>query len=263
MRLYNRKNKTSPMKHLIIGTAGHIDHGKTALIRALTGIECDTHPEEKRRGITINLGFAHLKLSDELTVGIIDVPGHKDFIHTMVSGACGIDLALLVISADGGVMPQTVEHCRIMNILGIGRGVIAVTRSDLADMATLQNTLARIKAFTNKTAMESWSVVTVSSITGQGIGELKAAIAQVAGQCVQRTSNDVFRLFIDRIFSVKGFGTVVAGSVLSGCLHTDASAFLLPPGRELRVRRCERYGEPVNAVQAGDRASLNVAGLDK
>lgn len=251
------------MKHLILGTAGHVDHGKTALVKALTGIDCDTHEEEKRRGITINLGFAHLSLPTGDTVGIIDVPGHRDFIHTMVGGASGIDIALLVVAADGGIMPQTREHLRIMEVLGIKTGIVALTRADLASPATIEIAVMELEEFTSGTFLAECPVVAVSSVTGSGIGALKEAIATIAGRVADRPAHEVFRMYIDRIFSVSGFGTVVTGSVLGGTVATGASAWLMPTGREIRIRRIERYGQEVEKAVAGDRASLNLAGLSR
>jgi selenocysteine-specific elongation factor len=251
------------MKHLIMGTAGHIDHGKTALVKALTGTDCDTHKEEKRRGITINLGFAHLALDSGDTVGIVDVPGHRDFVHTMVSGASGIDFALLVIAADAGVMPQTREHVQIMEILGIQRGIVALTKIDKVDPPVIAGVRDRIHVFTKGTFLEACPVVNVSSSTGEGVDELKRTIARTALGAAQRPCGGVFRMYIDRVFSVSGFGTVVTGSVTSGQLHVDDTAYLLPGARPLRVRRLERYGEPVRCVSAGDRASCNCAGMNR
>jgi selenocysteine-specific elongation factor len=252
------------VKHLILGTAGHVDHGKTALVKALTGIDCDTHKEEKRRGITINLGFTHLSLASGDTVGIVDVPGHRDFVHTMVAGASGIDCVLLVIAADSGVMPQTREHLAICDVLGIRTGIVAVTRVDLVDGASLARVHEEIAGFTKGTFLENSPVVDVSSVTGSGIEPCKAAIAETISRISQRRgAGTVFRMSIDRIFSVSGFGTVVTGSVKSGKLSADQTAYLLPPQKELRVRRIERYGAEVLEVLAGDRASLNLVGLSK
>lgn len=251
------------MKHLILGTAGHIDHGKTALVKALTGIDCDTHKEEKRRGITINLGFAHLTLPNGDTIGIIDVPGHRDFIHTMVSGANGIDLALLVVAADGGIMPQTREHVRIMELLGIRTGIVALTRIDLTAPEVAELCAAEVADFVKGTFLEKAPVIKVSAKTGEGLDTLRAAIAAAASAAAERPLGEGFRMYIDRIFSVAGFGTVVTGSVLGGALKNGAVAYLLPLGREVRVRRLERYGQEVAEVRAGDRASLNLAGLTR
>jgi selenocysteine-specific elongation factor len=251
------------MKHLILGTSGHVDHGKTLLVKALTGIDCDTHKEEKLRGITINLGFAHLDLPSGDTIGIIDVPGHRDFINTMVAGACGIDMALLVVAADGGVMPQTREHLQIMMILGIRTGIVAITRIDLTGPAETEATAAKISELTKGTFLENCPVVKVSSKTGEGIETLKKTIGNVALTLADRPRRELFRMYIDRIFSVSGFGTVVTGSVIGGSIREGAKAYLLPAGKELRVRRLEHHGREVKEVIAGDRASLNLAGLSR
>ncbi len=251
------------VKHLIMGTAGHIDHGKTALVKALTGIDCDTHQEEKRRGITINLGFAHLALPGGDIVGIIDVPGHRDFVHTMVAGAQGIDFVLMVIAADSGVMPQAREHLQICQVLGVKRGIVAVNKVDLADAASLAGVHAAIREWTKGTFLDGCAMVDVSAVAGTGIVELTAALAAEASAARQRPSSGVFRMYIDRIFSVSGFGTVVTGSVIGGSLRAGQLAWLLPSGREVRVRRMQRHGADTEMVVAGDRASLNLAGLSK
>ena len=252
------------MKHLIIGTAGHVDHGKTALVKALTGIECDTHKQEKQRGITINLGFAHLDLPSGDTLGIVDVPGHRDFVHTMVGGAAGIDVALLVVAADGGVMPQTREHLQIMDVLGIRGGLVALTRIDLAapDLADLAE--EEIRELIEGSFLEGCPIVRVSSVTGEGIEDLRIAIAATAIGQESRNTEGIFRLFVDRVFSVSGFGTVAAGSVMSGKVGVGENVFLLPGAKKpLRVRRLERYGCETEQVVAGDRAAMNLIGLDR
>ncbi|MCP4680572.1 MAG: selenocysteine-specific translation elongation factor [Deltaproteobacteria bacterium] len=251
------------MKRFILGTAGHVDHGKTALIRALTGIECDTHTEEKTRGITINLGFAHLDLENDMSFGIVDVPGHRDFVHTMVGGASGIDLALLVVAADSGVMPQTREHLEIMDVLGIHGGLVAVTKTDLADQDIVDLATEEIRELLVGTFLEDCPIVCVSSVTGDGIDDLRVALQKTAAALAERTAGEVFRLFPDRIFSVSGFGTVVTGSVIGGSLKTGETAYLLPNAKKLRVRRLERHGQEVEEVSAGDRASMNLVGLDR
>lgn len=250
------------MKHAIIGTAGHIDHGKTALVKALSGIECDTHKEEKRRGITINLGFAHCLLPGNETVGIVDVPGHRDFIHTMVAGACGIDAALLVVAADGGIMPQTREHIAIMSMLGVAHGVIALTRIDLVDDDMIELVREEISSFVKGTFLEGCRVVPVSSVTGEGIDILKQYLAETLAS-VARSGGSLFRMYIDRIFSVSGFGTVVTGSVLGGKVSVGDTLHLLPGTRQVRIRHMERYAHEVKTVFGGDRASLNVTGLSR
>jgi selenocysteine-specific elongation factor len=253
------------MKHLIMGTAGHVDHGKTALIKALTNIDCDTHKEEKRRGITINLGFAHLELPKGDSVGIVDVPGHKDFVHTMVGGASGIDFVLMVIAADSGVMPQTREHLRIMKVLGVKHGLIALTKIDLVDEPELlELSKTDIRELTAGTFLENSPIVPVSIKTGEGLELLKEEISRIITRIEERSADGIFRIFVDRIFSVSGYGTVVTGSVVSGCLNVKDRVYLLPGGKkELTVRRMERHGKEVPGVIAGDRASINLVGLDR
>jgi len=246
-----------------MGTAGHIDHGKTALTKALTGIDCDTHKEEKARGITINLGFAHLDLPSGDSLGIVDVPGHKDFIHTMVAGASGIDFVLMVVAADAGVMPQTHEHLQIMEILGIRSGLVALTKIDLVQSDIVDMAEEEIYELVHGTFLEDAPIVRLSSVTGEGVDLLKNSIAEVVSHLEDRPVGEVFRLFIDRIFTVSGFGTVVTGSVVSGSLRVGDKAYLLPVTKELRVRRLERHGKEVEQVIAGDRASLNLVGLNR
>jgi selenocysteine-specific elongation factor len=253
------------MKHLIMGTAGHIDHGKTALIKALTNIDCDTHTEEKKRGITINLGFAHLDLPRGGRIGIVDVPGHRDFVHTMVGGAAGIDIVLLVIAADSGVMPQTREHLQIMNILGVKAGIIALTKVDLVEESDLLEIPKKeIRKLVKGTFLENSPLVEVSAKTNQGIETLKDEITQILPRVEEKSADGLFRMFIDRIFTISGFGTVVTGSVMSGQLKVKDKAFLLPgKGKELIVRRLERHGQEISEIKAGDRASINLSGLSK
>lgn len=250
-----------------MGTAGHVDHGKTALIKALTGIDCDTHPEEKLRGITINLGFAHIDFPDGISIGIVDVPGHRDFINTMISGACGIDFVMLVIASDSGVMPQTVEHLHIMQMLGIKSGLIALTKADLADEEMLMIVEEDIKELVRDTFLDGCPIFKVSSKTGNGIDELKDFLAHPPTPSLREGEkthpSNSFRIFIDRIFSAAGFGTVVTGSVLSGRLKKDDKVFLLPAEKELRVRRLEKHGKEVEEVVSGNRAAINLIGMKK
>ncbi|MBE0661695.1 MAG: selenocysteine-specific translation elongation factor [Bacteroidales bacterium] len=250
------------MKHLILGTAGHVDHGKTALIKALTGIDCDTHKEEKERGITINLGFAHLELSDEISIGVVDVPGHRDFIKTMVAGAYGIDFVLLVIAADSGIMPQTREHFNIIKMLGIRHGIVAINKADLVDDDTME--LAKLEAMEllEGCPLENAPVVAVSSVTGSGIDDLRSELLKIAALIPEKSHVSNFRMYIDRIFNVRGIGIVVTGSVLEGEVSVGEELHLLPGGHgKLKVKSIERHGRQVEKVAAGDRAALNLSGL--
>lgn len=250
------------MKHLIIGTAGHVDHGKTALIRALTGIECDTHKEEKERGITINLGFAHLELSDSLSCGMVDVPGHKDFIKTMVAGVHGIDLALLVIAADSGIMPQTREHFNIVRMLGIKHIIVVINKCDLVDDEILDMAKLEALTFLEGTPFEHAPVIAVSAHTGVGIDELKNQIADLAAIIPERPGKAGFRMYIDRIFNLRGVGIVVTGSVLEGTTVVGAELFVLPGNQpKVKVRTIERHGKQVQQIAAGDRAALHISGI--
>jgi selenocysteine-specific elongation factor len=247
---------------LIIGTAGHIDHGKTALVKALTGIDADRIPEEKRRGITIDLGFAPLQLEEVGTVGMIDVPGHEDFVRSMVVGASGIDLGLLVVAADEGVMPQTREHLLILGLLGIPRVVVALTKSDLVDSEWIELARADVLSLFEDAGAEPPAIVAVSSKTGDGLPELRATLTRALRSANPRSSEDVFRLPVDRAFTVKGTGTVVTGTVWSGALAADESARVLPAGRAARVRRIEQHGKSSDRVLAGGRAAIALAGID-
>ncbi len=250
------------MKHLILGTAGHVDHGKTALIKALTDIDCDTHKEEKERGITINLGFSHLTLPSGEAVGIVDVPGHKDFIKTMVAGAFGIDIVLLVVAADSGVMPQTAEHLQIIDMLGVKHGIVVLNKIDLVDDEMAELAEMEIAEFLEGTSFENAPIVGVSSVTGEGLDKLIEKITEIIPKIEERKSTDYFRMYIDRIFNVKGIGFVVTGSVLEGELKTGKELFLLPgKNKKVKVRNIERHGEPTEKVFSGDRAAINLAGL--
>jgi len=252
------------MKHLIIGTAGHVDHGKTSLVKLLTGTDCDTHKQEKQRGITINLGFSHLDLPNGESAGIIDVPGHKDFINTMIGGACGIDMVLLVIAADSGIMPQTREHVEIIHSLGIKKGVIAITRADLVDDELLEMAQYEVAGFLEGTPLENAPIVPVSAHTGLGKEDLIQAIVATLNMIEPRPTGSLFRMYIDRIFTVKGHGSVVTGSVLNGAITIGKELFLLPSDQQtLRVRSIERHGAPVERIVAGDRAAINLTGLSR
>ena len=251
------------LKHLIMGTAGHVDHGKTALIKALTGFDCDTHKQEKQRGITINLGFTHLDLPEGNSIGIVDVPGHSDFIKTMVSGASGIDFVLLVISGDESIMPQTREHLAIMQVLGIKHGLIALTKIDLIDDELSELAESEIQDFVKGTFLENAPILKVSSQTNDGISELILSISEIVKIIPEKSSIGTFRMYIDRIFIQPGFGVIVNGSVISGSIQKENLLYLLPTNKEVRIRRIEHHGKEVEQVKAGDRASLNLVGFKK
>jgi len=250
------------MKHLIMGTAGHVDHGKTSLIKALTNIDCDTHKEEKERGITINLGFSHIDLPSGHSVGIIDVPGHKDFINTMVGGASSIDFVLMVIAADSGIMPQTSEHFNIIETLNIKKAIIALNKIDLVDEELAELAKLEVMEWLEDTPYQDSPIIGVSSTTGQGLDELIAEIDKMIPQIEEKEKGHFFRMFVDRIFTVKGIGSVVTGSVLNGEIKVGQDLFLLPGNKQkLRIRSIEKHGETVDAVVSGDRAAFNLSGL--
>jgi selenocysteine-specific elongation factor len=249
-------------RRVIIGTAGHIDHGKTALVKALTGVDADRLPEEKRRGITIDLGFAPLQLDGIGTVGMIDVPGHEDFVRSMLVGASGIDLGLLVVAADEGVMPQTREHLMILGLLGIPRIVVALTKSDLVNSEWIDLVRSDVLALFEEAGAEEPVILACSSKTGDGLQDLRSALTQLLGSANPRSSDDVFRLPVDRAFTVKGTGTVVTGTVWSGALSADESVRVLPAARTARARRIEQHGKPSDRAQAGGRAAIALAGID-
>jgi selenocysteine-specific elongation factor len=247
---------------VIIGTAGHIDHGKTALVKALTGIDADRLPEEKRRGITIDLGFAPLPLEGVGTVGVIDVPGHEDFVRSMLVGASGIDLGLLVVAADEGVMPQTREHLLILELLRIPRVVVAVTKCDLVDDEWLALVRSDALGLFERSPLSMPTVVSCSSRTGAGLDELRGVLSESLAKGGARGGDDLFRMPVDRAFTVKGTGTVVTGTVWSGELPVEASVFVLPSGRPARARRIEQHGKSADLARAGSRAAIALAGLD-
>lgn len=249
---------------MILGTAGHIDHGKTALVRALTGVDTDRLPEEKRRGITIDLGFAPLFLDGIGTIGIVDVPGHEGFVRTMLAGASGIDLALLVVAADEGVMPQTREHLEILSLLRIPRGVVALTKSDLVDSDWLALVQGEIEELTRGTLLEGAPVIPVSVVTGSGIEELRSAIANAALSAPGRedADDDLFRMPVDRAFTVKGTGTVVTGTIWSGEVRRDTTLTIQPGGRSVRVRGVQSFGIAVERAGGGQRAAIALASCD-
>ncbi len=248
---------------MIVGTAGHIDHGKTALIKRLTGIDTDRLPEEKKRGMTIELGFAHGSLDGIGPIGIIDVPGHERFIRTMVAGATGIDLALLVVAADDGVMPQTREHLDIVGLLGIERAVVALSKTDLADGGRVAAVRDEIKALLDGTPLTGAPIVPVSARSGDGIEALRRALAGGARAVRAKSIAGPFWLAIDRVFTASGFGSVVTGTIASGRVAVGDALRLLPEGRAVRVRGVQVHGQAVEAATAGSRCALNLAGVDK
>jgi selenocysteine-specific elongation factor len=251
------------MRRLILGTAGHIDHGKTALVRRLTGVDTDRLPEEKRRGITIDLGFARLPLPDGTELGIVDVPGHEGFVRNMLAGATGFDLMLLVVAADEGVMPQTREHLAIMELLGVERGVVALTKSDLADADWLELVRDEARDLLGPTRLAASAIVPVSARTGAGVDELVSALEAAARSAAPRRADDVFRMPVDRVFSVRGTGTVVTGTVWSGDLRRDDVVRILPGGGSVRVRTLQHHGAATDRIVAGERAAVALAGLDR
>jgi selenocysteine-specific elongation factor len=248
------------VKHILIGTSGHIDHGKTRLVGQLTNINTDRLPEEKARGISIDLGFAHLE-SGDLRIGIIDVPGHERFVRNMVAGATGINLALLVVAADDGVMPQTREHLEIMDLLGIPTGIVALTKIDLVDNDLVELAEFDIEENVQGTFLEDCPVIRVSSETGEGMDDLRNKMIEISNQIVLPESLPLFRMAIDRVFSIPGHGTVVTGSVLSGEVHVGETLELWPEGREVRVRSVESHGEQSIEAGSNQRTAINLAGV--
>ncbi len=250
-------------KGVVVGTAGHVDHGKTALVRALTGIETDRWREEKERGLTIDIGFARLELEDGLEVGVIDVPGHEDFVKNMLAGATGIDLLLLVVAADEGPMPQTLEHLAIAKLLGVERGIVALTKRDRVEEEWLE-----LAAETTRETLQAvlghddWPVLPVSSTTGDGLEALLEAIAEAVREARGRASDDPFRLPVDRSFSIRGTGTVVTGTVWSGEIKVGEEVLVCPGSFTARVRSLEVHGEARKRVEAGRRCAMALVGVD-
>jgi len=245
---------------MIIGTAGHIDHGKTSLVRALTGVDGDRLKEEKARGITIDLGFAYLPLDDGLVLGFVDVPGHERFVHTMAAGASGIDIALLVVAADDGVMPQTLEHLAILDLLRIGRGLVALTKADLVPPERLAEVTAQIREATAGTMLGKADILPVSTTTGLGVDALRDRLAMEARALGERRADGRFRLAVDRVFTLAGIGVVVTGTVLSGTVRVKDQVMLSPSGLTARVRSLHAQNRQVEMGRAGDRCALNLAG---
>lgn len=250
------------MRNIIVGTAGHIDHGKTALVRALTGIDTDRLEEEKRRGISIDLGFAHLDLSSTVRIGFVDVPGHERFVKNMLAGVGGIDLVLLVVAADESIKPQTREHFDICRLLGIPAGLVALTKADLVDSDVLGLARLEVEEFVAGSFLENAPVVAVSSTTGAGLDELRARLLELANQVPAKDASRHFRLPIDRSFSMRGFGTVVTGTLVSGTVAKEQEIEVHPDGRRLRVRGIQVHGQAAERALAGQRTALNVAGAE-
>jgi selenocysteine-specific elongation factor len=254
------------MKSIIVGTAGHIDHGKTALVKALTGIDADRLQEEKRRGITIDLGFANMDLpysnGETLRLGFVDVPGHERFVRNMLAGVGGIDLVLLVIAADESIKPQTREHFDILQLLGVQRGITVLTKSDAVDAETLDVVRLEVEEFLRGTFLEppTSPIVAVSSLTKAGLDDLKREMLAAAAKVQPRDSRALARLPIDRVFTMKGFGTVVTGTLVAGTIRREEELEVYPVGRRVRVRGVQVHGQPADAAVAGQRTALNLAG---
>ena len=249
------------MKHIIVGTAGHIDHGKSALVEALTGVDPDRLQEEKARGITIDLGFARYA-HGETQLAFVDVPGHERFVKNMLAGVSGIDCVLLVVAADESVMPQTREHFDICRLLNVPNGLVALTKSDLADDETQELVRLEVRELVADSFLEDAPIVPVSSRTGIGIDELRAALAKIAEVEPGRSDTGVVRLPIDRAFTVKGFGTVITGTQVSGRIVANSELVLLPAGRRLKVRGLQVHGVAKLTSKAGQRVAVNLSGIE-
>ena len=247
---------------MIIGTAGHIDHGKTALVKALTGVDGDRLKEEKARGITIDLGFAYLPTADGQILGFIDVPGHERFVHTMLAGASGIDFALLTVAADDGIKPQTLEHLAILDLLGISQGIIALTKADIVTPDRIAEVTGQIQAAIAGTVLDGADILAVSALTGRGIDELRSNLVTAAKTIRARSSEGRFRLAVDRVFTLSGVGVVVTGTVLSGSVRVGDQVQLSPSGLFARVRSIHAQNKPSEIGRAGDRCALNLSGSD-
>jgi selenocysteine-specific elongation factor len=251
------------MKSVIVGTAGHIDHGKTALVKALTGIDADRLEEEKRRGITIDIGFAHLEIptpSGQVRLGFVDVPGHERFIRNMLAGVGGIDLVLLIIAADESIKPQTREHFDICRMLAVKRGITVLTKSDLVDAETLDVVRLEVEDFLRGSFLDSSPIIAVSALAGTGLDALKRELARLTAEIPTKDSNAFARLPIDRVFSMKGFGTVVTGTLIAGTIRKEDELEVFPAGKGVRVRGVQVHDAPAEQSIAGQRTALNVAG---
>ena len=251
------------MKQVVMGTAGHIDHGKTQLIKTLTGIDTDRLKEEKERGITIDLGFAHLTYEDGTEVGVIDVPGHERFVRNMLAGVGGIDLVMLVIAADEGVMPQTREHLAICQLLRVKEGLVALTKADLVDEDWLELVSEDTREFLKGTFLEGKPIVPVSAKTGQGIDELKRVLQALVARVPPKQLEGKFRLPVDRVFTIRGFGTVVTGTLFSGTIRVEDRIEIYPKGIEAKIRGLQVHNASVPEAVAGQRTAINLQGIDK
>ncbi len=251
------------MREIILGTAGHVDHGKTSLIRALTGIETDRLKEEKKRGITIELGFAHLDLPCGHRLGIVDVPGHEKFIRNMVAGAAGMDMVAFIIAADEGIMPQTVEHFDICKLLGVRDGLIILTKKDMVEPEWLEMVEEEVREFFRNSFLEDAPILSVSSVTGEGIEEIKKALDDKVRAMDFQEEFGPFRLAVDRVFSMKGFGTVITGTSLSGRISTGDELMFYPGGATARIRGIQVHGQDVEVIEAGHRTAINLQGMEK
>ncbi len=249
--------------HFVVGTSGHIDHGKTTLVKALTGVDTDRFSEEKARGITIDIGFARYRDESGTDFAFVDVPGHERFVHNMLAGVAGMDAVMMVIAADEGVMPQTTEHLHICDLLGIRKGLIALTRRDLVDEELLELSRDDVAEAIQGTFLEDAPIVPVSAITGEGLDALKAELAALAGTVEPRELEHPFRFPVDRSFSMKGFGTVVTGTVVSGRLGKEQTVVQYPAATSLRIRGMQVHGQAVDEVVAGQRAAINLGGVAK
>jgi selenocysteine-specific elongation factor len=251
------------MKHVVVGTAGHIDHGKTSLVKALTGTDTDRLPEEKARGITIDLGFAFLEEPDGLTIEIVDVPGHERFVKNMLAGVGGIDLAMLVIAADEGVMPQTREHFAICSLLHIRSGLVVLTKTDLVEPDWLELVREDVAGLARGTFLDGGPIVAVSAKTGEGIEELRAALRDLAAKVPSRGTDQLPRLPIDRVFTIKGFGTVVTGTLMAGRVRVDDRVEVFPAGLQAKVRGLQTHSRSVTEASAGQRTAVNLQGVER
>src|SRR3989454_928704 len=251
---------TAP-RQIVVGTAGHIDHGKSLLVKALTGTDPDRLKEEKERGITIDIGFANLVLDDGTRVGFVDVPGHERFVKNMLAGACGIDLVLLAIAADESIKPQTREHFDICRLLGVTAGLVALTKADVGDREFREIVSLEVKDFVKGSFLENAPIIPVSSRTGEGLAELKDALRRVALSTPSRLASGLARLPVDRCFSVRGFGTVVTGTLASGTLREGDEVEVIPGGGRGRIRGVEVHNEQVPEALAGQRTAVNIQGL--